>query len=185
MKKRKIICFIFSAIALIAVIFTEFYAYEVYEYDKISCGTLYVNDSEITSENVILHHRLEHDSYSELPFTAVLEGLGYNVEWENDNKAYIIYNNYKYVLLLADNGYESILYTAGLTDAGNIRCNDNLIGLVCGGNAVYKSLEKELILSDNVLQVTLRDMGKIIKDKLDFDNNAVYITENTEQQSGS
>ncbi len=58
--------------------------------------TLIVNGKDITKGNYARINHTKH--YSEIPFTAVIQELGAKVEWENDTKATITFDENKYLL---------------------------------------------------------------------------------------
>ena len=98
-------------------------------------GTLYVNSQRIATEHVVIY-----TAYVELPLVKILEGLGFDVEWVDDNTADITYNDKKYVLNLSE---------ASLVEDGK---TGNYI-IPAPGNRTFrcKAVEKDLILDGNTV----------------------------------
>lgn len=127
-------------------------------------GTLYINGEKITSENVSICYRNDYPPYFNLPFIKILENMGFNIEWTNENNAQIIYNNKEYVL--------------NISESSLLKKNEdiNLIQQSPGSYMTYNILDKEVILDGETLINTLHNMDKDISFKLDFDKSIVYIT---------
>lgn len=131
--------------------------------EEVKNGTLYIHGSEITQENVTIHY-IENLSYADLPFTEVLKGLGFNIEWVDDNTADISYKDKKYVLDLT---------AVSFTEVGS---NSNRFG-VPGSRMYYTISQKELILDSTTIQGALFLIGYDVFIDIDYDKSIVYITE--------
>lgn len=133
--------------------------------EEVSGGTLYVYGKKITSKDVTIHYRDDHSSYSDLPFTELLQSLGFNVEWIDSNTANILCNDDEYIL--------------NLSEATFLKAEDskNLILPLPDGQQTYTILYKELILDTTTITNAVRNMGKDICVKLDYEKNIVYITD--------
>lgn len=128
-------------------------------------GTLYINERKITSENVSICYRNVYPPYPNLPFIKILENIGFNVEWINENSAKIVHDNEEYVL----NMPESTLF--------KMNKDINLIEPSPGSYMTYKVLNKEVVLDSETLINTLYNMGKDISFKLNLDKFDIYIIE--------
>lgn len=127
-------------------------------------GTLYIKGKKITNENVSICYRDDYPPYPNLPFIKILENMGFNVEWINENNAKIVYGNEEYVLNMS----ESTLF--------KMNEDINLIQASPGSYMTYSVLNKEVVLDSETLINTLHNMGKDINFKLDFDKSTVYMT---------
>lgn len=124
-------------------------------------GTLYVNGSGITSENVKIY-----GNYADLPFTEVLKGLGINVEWVDSSTAEFICNGQKYTLNLAEET---------LTKYGE---DKDLLSIIAPGTTFVHQvvLEKELVLDSNTLLDNMYAMGNRLTISIDQQKSIVYLT---------
>ena len=123
-------------------------------------GTLNVNGKSLINVNV----KIRRD-YAELPFTEVLKGLGYNVEWLDGNTAFITYQDEKYVLNLAE---------VSLVKDGH---NSNIIIPAPGSRGIKcEVLENELVIDSNSLYNIMYTIKKV-RISIDRDNFIVSVTE--------
>lgn len=127
-------------------------------------GTLNVNGKDITNENVIIHKY-----YTELPLTKVLEALGFNIEWIDDNNAKVTYNDKIFDLNISE---------MSLTEVG---AENNFLWPAPGGTVrVCKNIDKDIILDNYAIKSFCYCVGINIKIQLDRDNSYVYITKSDE-----
>jgi len=128
-------------------------------------GTLIVNNKEITSENIKIHRSLQID-YAELPLTEVLNALGFDIEWLDNNTAKMVYNDEKYILNLAEVSF--------IKESENF----NLIRIPPGSRIYYyKALDRELILDSDTIYWLMSDAKRRIKINIDHDKSVIYITD--------
>lgn len=124
-------------------------------------GTLNVNGKDITDKNVVIHKY-----YAELPLTKVLEAIGLNIEWVDDNNAKVTYNDKVFDLNISE---------MSLTEVG---AEDNFLWPAAGGTVrVCKSIEKDIILDTFAIKSFCYCAGINIKFRFDRDNSYVYLTE--------
>lgn len=132
--------------------------------EENNSGMLNIYGNDITKENVTIHY-IENASYADLPFTEVLKGLEFNVEWVDNNTANISYKDKKYLLDLT---------AVSLTEVGD---DDNLIFPPVGGPCTRIVLDRELILDSTTIKSAIEDMDKNIYIKFDHAKLIVYITQ--------
>ena len=124
-------------------------------------GTLYVNDKEITSENVKIY-----SNYADLPLTEVMKALGMTVEWVDNSTADITYNDQEYTLDLA----EVTLIHYGY--------DINFIMPAPGSTTFhYTVIAKEVVLDDNTIHSIMYSMKSDISISIDHKKSIVYVTE--------
>lgn len=173
MKKNILIGIIILFISTLCVFFIIVNKRPIYDFyieltEKISDGVLYIHDREITSENVTIHHRKNHSSYSTLPFTKVIVGLGYKIKWIDDYTAEILCEDKKFILDLTN---------ITLLENGD-KNSFNLLAPLCGSSgSAFEVLDKELILSTSALNYAIKGMGKNIYFELDYEASAVFLIE--------
>ena len=142
------------------------YVYRLYTQEEyvnkfgMKTGSLFVNGKEVTVKNPI---KIYFD-YAELPLTTVLENLGGNVKWQNDNIATISFKGKKYKL---DMEKISVIKVG--------RKLDNLIMPITGGYRFYETVDRELILDSNMIQQVLKQMGAEISIAIDRSQFVVLI----------
>ena len=124
-------------------------------------GLLKINGVGITQENVTIH-RWSH--YAELPLTEVMNSLGMEVSWIDNNVAKVTYKTKKYTLntseisLIEDGGFE------------------NLLNPPPGSQRSYTVLEKELILDSDTVRGAMYLIGIELWIHIDHKEQVVYIT---------
>lgn len=121
-----------------------------YYMEKLHKAEFYVINMPIATENVVIHEVLNHEaaSYSELPFTAVLKGMKYDIDWSDDYTAKVTKDDKKYILNLNE-----ITFTKE-------NDSENLIPLMLGGTNVRKISEKEIILDSATINYALKKMNE-------------------------
>ena len=124
-------------------------------------GLLKINGVGITQENVTIH-RWPH--YAELPLTEVMNSLGMEVSWIDNNVAKVTYKTKKYTLNTSE---------ISLIEDGD---SFNLLFPPPGGNRISTVLEKELILDDNTVESAMYLIGIKLWIRIDHKEQVVYIT---------
>ncbi len=121
---------------------------------------LIIDGKKISSKNISI---LEGDAH--LPLTEVLKGLGYDINWVNDNTANVTRDNAKYILTI--DGEASLI----------IENNDfNLITPPPGTTTYYcKVIEKDVLLDSLTVECVLLFMNDSVRIKVDNENEIVYI----------
>lgn len=149
----------------------------VIEYAKN--GSLYINGEFVTDKNVLIYDVKQYyykdifDSSPEdfkssaLPLTEIFKGLGFDVNWIDDNIAEISYEDKKYIL----NSEEFSII--GLQDEDNYNHIQDLYGGWGAGGTV---LRRELILNQEHTQDTLFQMGIRNSIEIDYGKSIVNIT---------
>ena len=97
--------------------------------------------------------------------TEVLKGLGYDINWVNDNTANVTRDNAKYILTI--DGEASLI----------IENNDfNAITPPPGTTTYYcKVIEKDVLLDSLTVECVLLFMNDSVRIKVDNENEIVYI----------
>lgn len=126
-------------------------------------GKININGEDIAKKTATIYI---HKKYAVLPLTEVFKGLGYSVEWMNNNTAYIVVDENRYILEL--NGEASLKKDSD---------DCNLIIPPPGSTTFYSQIiENELILDSDTIRSILFFMGKLIYINIDYDSAVVYIT---------
>lgn len=166
MKIKKVFIIVGMLISTLTIYFAFLYFHK-YNENMIS-GTLYIRGRGVTSENVTIYHKGKNSSYSTLPFTEVIKGLGFIINWKDDNTAKIICDGKLFVLNLND---------VTLLENGDAK-NLNLLEPICGEpGSSFEVLDRELILSTPALDIAIRGMGKNIYFISDYKDSSVFLIE--------
>ena len=98
--------------------------------------------------------------------TEVLNALGFDIEWLDNNTAKMVYNDEKYILNLAEVSF--------IKESENF----NLIRIPPGSRIYYyKALDRELILDSDTIYWLMSDAKRRIKINIDHDKSVIYITD--------
>ncbi len=171
--KNRILKVAIIAVGLVIMMLTSTLGVEIaiargrfYIMENVYKAELYINNQRITDENVLLHKILNREAadYAEMPFTAVLKGAGYEVNWQNDYIAEVTKGDREYILNLQE---------ISLTEKN---MDYDLIPILHGGIGVCKAIEKDVILDVTHVCYTLTDIGEDVTVNYDWENKKVVMT---------
>lgn len=132
------------------------------EGDIVSNCTLIVNGIDITSE----HYVKINEDYAELPFIAIMDTLGAEIVWQNENTANITYNSKNYILKTNDCSFMEV--------GGQV----NFLSTPPGGTRHYKTVEGEFILDSVTTSGAFQLMKANTKININYTDKVITIKNN-------
>ena len=154
---------LYPVLLLVIISVLGFICYSFWGKNFSVTGKINVNGEDIADKTATIYI---HKKYAVVPLTEVFKGLGYGVEWTNNNTAYIVVDENRYILEL--NG------EASLKKDGD---DSNLIIPPPGSTTFYSQvIEGELFLDSDTVGSILLFMGKSVYIHIDYDNAVIYIT---------
>lgn len=124
---------------------------------------LIVDDVDITEISQVKFHRLPE--YVLLPFEAVLETLGADFSWSDENTAEMMFNGKTYIFDRKEISLIAIEDEYGF----------NLIKPLAGGVLRYEVTDDQLLLDDNTFFWIIEEMGTDIHIDVDYEDYIVNI----------
>lgn len=137
--------------------------FDLMEDKNIDDYKLIVDDKNITEGNKVIFHKLP--DYTLLPFTAVLETLGAEIEWTDEETAEVLFNGKNYIFVKKELSLIDIQDEYGI----------NLMDPLPGGILRTEISDDELLLDSTTFRWIIKEMGMDVLIDVDYKNHLVEV----------
>lgn len=127
---------------------------------RVKEGELIVNGKKIETKNPPLFYY----NHIELPFSRVLEAMGYEFDWISESTAYVTIDGEKFKLDISE-----VLFCRAENE------NDNLLHRIVGGRYWVQHIDGEIMLDTHVMRTVFQIIDKDISYNTDRANAVISI----------